>query len=58
MSRLLTIQEFIQQTVDAISGVIDFDVVIIDEEISLVAGSGKYKNKIGNNYPEFPLNYT
>ncbi|MHB9095184.1 MAG: sigma-54 interaction domain-containing protein [Eubacteriales bacterium] len=50
MSRLLTIQEFIQQTVDAISGVIDFDVVIIDEEISLVAGSGKYKNKIGNNY--------
>lgn len=50
MSQLLGIQEFIQQTVDAISGVIDFDVVIIDEEISLVAGSGKYKNKIGYNY--------
>lgn len=50
MSLLLGIQEFIQQTVDAISGVIDFDVAIIDDSISLVAGSGKYKNKIGYNF--------
>lgn len=50
MSRLLAIQDFVQQVVDAISAVIDADVVIIDDNISIVAGSGKYKNKIGFNY--------
>lgn len=50
MSRLLAIQDFTQQMVDAISAVIDFDVAIIDDSISLVAGSGKYKNRIGYNY--------
>jgi transcriptional regulator with PAS, ATPase and Fis domain len=52
LSVLKGIKSFVQQVAEAIAAVIDFEVAIIDRNLEVVAGTGNYKEEIGNIYGE------
>ena len=47
MSKLLEIQETAQEIAEAITAAIGIDTEIVDEYLTIVAGTGRYKEKIG-----------
>jgi len=52
LSVLKGIKSFVQQVAEAIAAVIDFEVAIIDRNLEVVAGTGNYKEEVGNVYGE------
>jgi len=46
-SELESNQSYVQQIADVISAVIEFEVAIIDDNLKVIAGTGKYKSEIG-----------
>ncbi|MEZ2657023.1 sigma-54-dependent Fis family transcriptional regulator [Aneurinibacillus aneurinilyticus] len=52
MSRLAEIRNTAQEIAEAITAVLGIDVEIVDEELSIVAGTGRYKEKIGEKEEE------
>ncbi|MBC2722977.1 MAG: sigma 54-interacting transcriptional regulator, partial [Desulfosporosinus sp.] len=47
MSELKTYQSYVQQIAEVIAAVIEFAVVIIDNNLEVIAGTGKYQSEIG-----------
>ena len=47
MSDLLSIQETVQQVAEAISAALGVETEIVDDQITVVAGTGKYRQRIG-----------
>lgn len=43
-------QSYVQQIADVIAAVIEFEVAIIDNNLEVIAGTGKYKSEIGSVY--------
>lgn len=52
MSRLAEIRNTAQEIAEAITAVLSIDVEIVDEELAIVAGTGRYKGKIGEKEEE------
>lgn len=46
MSLLKEIQRTAQQVAEAISAVLQIETEIVDDEMTIIAGTGKYKNMI------------
>ncbi|MCO1604557.1 sigma-54-dependent Fis family transcriptional regulator [Desulfosporosinus nitroreducens] len=46
-SELKTNQSYVQQIAEVIAAVIEFEVVIIDNNLEVIAGTGKYQSEIG-----------
>ena len=44
---LLNIQETVQQVADAITASIELETEIVDQDLMIVGGTGRYKKKIG-----------
>ena len=51
-SELKSNQTYVQQIAEVIAAVLEFEVVIIDSNVEVIAGTGKYKEEIGNVYGE------
>ncbi len=47
MTRLMLIQDSVQQVAEGITAALGIETEIIDEELNIVAGTGRYKKKIG-----------
>lgn len=52
MSRLLGIQNTAQQIAEAITAALGVETEIVDDELNIVAGTGRYKQKIGQKEEE------
>lgn len=57
VSKLKSIQNYIQNVADAFAAVLDFEVAIVDEHLEVIAGTGKYKDQIGIVYGSESFNY-
>ncbi len=51
-SRLKAMKDFAQKIVEAIAAVIDYEVAIIDDNLEVIAGTGKYREQVGFVYGE------
>lgn len=47
MSKLLTLQDTVQQICTAITSVLNIESMVLDENLQIVAGTGKYRKHIG-----------
>jgi PAS domain S-box-containing protein len=47
MTRLMLVQNSVQQIAEAITAALGIETEIIDDELNIVAGTGRYKKKIG-----------
>ncbi|RNB85967.1 PAS domain-containing protein [Brevibacillus fluminis] len=52
MSRLLDIRQTTQEVAEAITAALGIDVEIIDDRLTIIAGTGRYKEKIGQKEEE------
>lgn len=48
MTRLMLVQNSVQQIAEAITAALGIETEIIDEELNIVAGTGRYKKKVGS----------
>lgn len=48
MSKLLSVQENVQHIAESISSVLDVETMILDENLRIIAGTGKYAEQIGS----------
>ena len=53
---LLNIKETVQQVADAITASIELETEIVDQDLMIVGGTGRYKKKIGTFEEEGNLN--
>ncbi|WP_282432994.1 sigma 54-interacting transcriptional regulator [Desulfosporosinus sp. Sb-LF] len=56
-SNLKSVQDYIQSVADAFAAVLDFEVAIVDENLEVIAGTGKYKDQIGVIYGTGSISY-
>ncbi len=57
VSRLKSIQTYIQRVADAFAAVLVFEVAIVDEHLEVIAGTGKYRDQVGIFYGSGSFNY-
>jgi len=50
MVQLKDVKPFIQQVADAFAAVLDYEVAIIDNDLEVVAGTGKYQGEVSTQY--------
>ncbi|MCK8823722.1 sigma-54 interaction domain-containing protein [Fuchsiella alkaliacetigena] len=50
MPNLKEMQIFVQQVADAFAAVLDYEVAIIDDNLEVIAGTGRYREEIGIKY--------
>lgn len=48
MSKLLSVQESVQHIAESISAVLNFETMVLDENLQIIAGTGKYARQIGS----------
>jgi len=57
ITKLKSVQNYIQHFADAFAAVLDFEVAIVDEYLEVIAGTGKYKDQIGIIYGSGSISY-
>ncbi|OLN32054.1 sigma-54 interaction domain-containing protein [Desulfosporosinus metallidurans] len=57
ISNLKSVQDYIQSVADAFAAVLDYEIAIMDEYLEVIAGTGKYKDKIGIIYGSGSISY-
>ncbi|ADL13359.1 hypothetical protein [Acetohalobium arabaticum] len=48
MSKLKEIEDFIQQVADAFAAVLDYEICIVDDDLEVLVGTGKYQEEIND----------